>query len=106
MDTLRTLGNQAAELSNKVGTGEYGFIESLRMLISAYRKEVSIGSLSEIPGDNAFWKEQIDRTQKAIDIYEKAIQSAEQDAIVLMRSQGLYEYAEALESGDTSSLAY
>lgn len=106
MDTLRTLGNQAAELSNKVGTGEYSFIESLRMLISAYRKEVSIGSLSEIPGDNAFWEEQIDKTQKAIDIYEKAIQSAEQDAIVLMRSQGLDEYAEALESGDTSSLAY
>ena len=106
MDTLRILGNQAAELSNKVGTGEYGFIESLRMLISAYRKEVSIGSLGEIPGDNAFWKEQIDRTQKAIGIYETAIQSAKQEAIVLMRSQGLDEYAEALESGDTSNLAY
>lgn len=104
-ESVRQMGNQAVALSNKVGSGEYGFTESISLLVQAYKLELSICSGAD--GDSSSsWGEAIAEAQQALAIYTEAIKTAQEQAVAAMRAKGLDDFADALESGDCSALAY
>jgi len=93
-----------AKISNQLSRGEF---DDFRKAVSSLKKAMHFEKQTEdTPSAQEFWQEEIDRCQKALDIYEELYQSFLQETVAALRQEGLDEFADGLEQGDYSHLAY
>ncbi len=106
MQSSYTAYASTAYASNKLYSGE---ITDFRQAVSLLR-DAMVCEGKEDPAYASYWQIEVDRCDKALAIYETHYQEFLEEflknASEALRQEGLSEFADGLESGDYSILAY